>query len=299
MLATRLPPKALLVSAGVLLASVPGSALAGSSQSASRSPAGTVPRNHLAYVALLRLELAGVPTLRVGQSRTLLRFEFARETRRDYATIQEGLTPLKRGKTIANLPQQKAIVRLALQSPEQRQEALMWCGLLTEEFEAELRAIEADPAEMNRALAQWAVAAPGRKVLVLAPGNPPPYRPSMTTEKDAGQTRGPFEDLPRDDWTYEAVTYLAKRGFFTGYPDGRFKGKRALTRYEFAVALQRLLTEVQRVASREDLIQAAASDIDTMYLLIRHFSSELAMLGADTEQIMRNLAVMRDRLRQP
>jgi predicted porin/uncharacterized coiled-coil protein SlyX len=61
------------------------------------------------------------------------------------------------------------------------------------------------------------------------------------------QGRGPFDDVPQGHWAYDAVTDLAKRGVFTGYPDGTFKGKRALTRYEFAVALQRLLTEVQRM----------------------------------------------------
>ncbi|MGV3720863.1 MAG: S-layer homology domain-containing protein, partial [Actinomycetota bacterium] len=57
---------------------------------------------------------------------------------------------------------------------------------------------------------------------------------------------GPFADVPQTHWAYDAVQQLAQRGIFTGYPDGTFAGKRALTRYEFAVALQRMLQEVQR-----------------------------------------------------
>src|SRR3712207_9427499 len=57
---------------------------------------------------------------------------------------------------------------------------------------------------------------------------------------------GPFADVPTTHWAYDAVQQLASRGIFTGYPDGTFSGRRALTRYEFAVALQRMLVEIQR-----------------------------------------------------
>jgi len=62
----------------------------------------------------------------------------------------------------------------------------------------------------------------------------------------AAPAGGPFADVPQSHWAYDAVQSLAQKGIFTGYPDGTFSGKRALTRYEFAVALQRMLQEVQR-----------------------------------------------------
>jgi predicted porin/uncharacterized coiled-coil protein SlyX len=155
------------------------------------------------------------------------------------------------------------------------------------------------------------------------------------------QGRGPFDDVPQGHWAYDAVTDLAKRGVFTGYPDGTFKGKRALTRYEFAVALQRLLTEVQRMIDTgktgagakgdtgpagpagaagargpqgpagppgppgvtpgqlQDMnnrIGILRSDVDKIQKLLQEFSAELAMLGADVEQIKRNLAALTDRV---
>lgn len=50
-----------------------------------------------------------------------------------------------------------------------------------------------------------------------------------------------FRDVPADHWAYEAVESLRKAGILIGYPDGYFRGKRTLTRYEFAVALDRAL----------------------------------------------------------
>ena len=62
----------------------------------------------------------------------------------------------------------------------------------------------------------------------------------------AAPGQGPFADVPTDHWAYDAVNELAALGIFNGYPDSTFGGKRALTRYEFAVALQRMTQDVQR-----------------------------------------------------
>ena len=153
---------------------------------------------------------------------------------------------------------------------------------------------------------------------------------------------GPFADVPQTHWAYDAVQQLAQRGIFTGYPDGTFQGKRALTRYEFAVALQRMLQEVQRNIAAIELkpgpqgpkgadgaagprgpmgAQGAVGpvgprgagteaelaelrrqqgllrqDITALQKLAQEFSSELAMLGADVEQLKRNLQALADRL---
>src|SRR5262245_28218838 len=62
----------------------------------------------------------------------------------------------------------------------------------------------------------------------------------------AQQGGGPFSDVPLSSPYYDAVNQLQQRGIFTGYPDGTFGGNRALTRYEFAIALQRMLQDIQR-----------------------------------------------------
>lgn len=50
-----------------------------------------------------------------------------------------------------------------------------------------------------------------------------------------------FPDVPENHWAYEYVKNLAERGYLKGYPDGEFKGDRAMTRYEYAAIIYRAL----------------------------------------------------------
>ncbi|WP_432648169.1 S-layer homology domain-containing protein, partial [Mitsuokella sp.] len=50
-----------------------------------------------------------------------------------------------------------------------------------------------------------------------------------------------FPDVPENHWAYQYVKYLAERGYLQGYPDGEFKGDRAMTRYEYAAIIYRAL----------------------------------------------------------
>lgn len=46
-----------------------------------------------------------------------------------------------------------------------------------------------------------------------------------------------FPDVPENHWAYTYVKTLADKGYLKGYPDGEFKGNRALTRYEYAAII--------------------------------------------------------------
>lgn len=50
-----------------------------------------------------------------------------------------------------------------------------------------------------------------------------------------------FPDVPENHWAYQYVKYLAEHGYLQGYPDGEFKGDRAMTRYEYAAIIYRAL----------------------------------------------------------
>lgn len=50
-----------------------------------------------------------------------------------------------------------------------------------------------------------------------------------------------FPDVPENHWAYQYVKTLAERGYLQGYPDGEFKGDRAMTRYEYAAIIYRAL----------------------------------------------------------
>src|SRR5580658_8607585 len=55
----------------------------------------------------------------------------------------------------------------------------------------------------------------------------------------------PFSDVPANHWAYQYVQSLAADGIIDGYPDGKFKGDRPLTRYEMAVVVARAVAKLQ------------------------------------------------------
>ena len=60
-----------------------------------------------------------------------------------------------------------------------------------------------------------------------------------------GAARAQFADVPKDHWAYGAVESLRQKGILLGYPDGQYRGKRTLTRYELAAGLDRALQTVK------------------------------------------------------
>lgn len=51
----------------------------------------------------------------------------------------------------------------------------------------------------------------------------------------------PEQTVPFDHWAYDACQQISKYGIIIGYPDGTWRGDRPMTRYEFAMALSRLV----------------------------------------------------------
>jgi hypothetical protein len=75
-----------------------------------------------------------------------------------------------------------------------------------------------------------------------------------------------FSDVRATDWAYQALANLIERyGCVAGYPDGTFKGRQALTRYEAAALLNACLDRVTEVT-------------DELKRLMAEFEKELAVL---------------------
>jgi hypothetical protein len=134
--------------------------------------------------------------------------------------------------------------------------------------------------------------------------------------------QGPFADVPTDHWAYEAVNQLQQDGILIGYPDGTFGGKRAMTRYEFAVAIARMIPIIgtggkggvsqeefnalqNRVTALEnapkppviDVSQfCTKADCDAIRKLVDEFRDELAALGVDVDCLKRDVAALNDRV---
>ncbi|PSO75683.1 MAG: S-layer protein [Cyanobacteria bacterium QH_8_48_120] len=99
-----------------------------------------------------------------------------------------------------------------------------------------------------------------------------------------------FSDVSPDDWAYEALRNLVERyGCIEGYPDGSFRGNRALTRYEFAAGLNSCLQQIERLIAAEGKEgggqQVAPEDLETLERLVQEFQAELATLGTRVDNI--------------
>jgi hypothetical protein len=125
--------------------------------------------------------------------------------------------------------------------------------------------------------------------------------------------QGPFNDVPTDHWAYDAVNQLQKDGIVIGYPDGTFGGRRAMSRYEFATAIARLLpliseADLSNYVTKPELQQAIAgiktteaqdlsnlatkADVDAIKKLVDEFRDELAALGVDVDALKRDVAAL-------
>ena len=79
-------------------------------------------------------------------------------------------------------------------------------------------------------------------------------------------------DVDPSDWSYPALESLLSRyGCIQGYPDGTFRGKRAVTRAELVAALNACLTKVSTES-------AAQGDLDTTRALLEEVSVMLEAL---------------------
>ncbi len=126
------------------------------------------------------------------------------------------------------------------------------------------------------------------------------WMPVRTLAQDAPDM---FKDVPRDNWAYEAIDSLRVKGFLIGYPDSYFRGKRTLSRYEFAVALDRALLRAlgeprgvpgsPPAQSGLTVFQGAArlvlDDVTTLRRLISEFRAELASLGNNLQTVNRRV----------
>jgi len=81
-------------------------------------------------------------------------------------------------------------------------------------------------------------------------------------------------DVDPNTWAFQALQSLIERyGCIAGYPDGTFRGNRALTRYEFAAGLYACLNSLA-----ERLGGVTGEDLATLRRLQEEFAAELATL---------------------
>ena len=82
----------------------------------------------------------------------------------------------------------------------------------------------------------------------------------------------PFSDVPMNHWAYDAVEQMAAKGILEGYPNGTFKGNRAMTRYEIAQMVARMMAN-----------GVGGADADKLKALIVEFAPELEAIGVKVD----------------
>ena len=88
-----------------------------------------------------------------------------------------------------------------------------------------------------------------------------------------------FSDVQPTDWAFQALQSLVERyGCIAGYPNGTYRGNRALTRYEFAAGLNACLDRVNELIATATADIVTREDLATLQRLQEEFSAELATL---------------------
>lgn len=136
-----------------------------------------------------------------------------------------------------------------------------------------------------------------------------------------------FPDVPENHWAYQALQNLKDKVLF-GYPDGFYRGPRMTSRYEFAVALDKMwkLMMAQfdgvnsKLASLEKMIgekgtggpdlskqvadlrndvnsmKSWKSAIDDMQRLVKEFGPQLESIGVKVDKMQDQMSDMDDRI---
>jgi hypothetical protein len=132
-----------------------------------------------------------------------------------------------------------------------------------------------------------------------------------------------FPDVPENHWAYKELQKMKQEGLLVGYPDGLFRGSRPASRYELAVAihavwsnlkgqidslnsqLSDLRAKMDQAPTKADLdalrdsitalqnqTKANTDDIAALRKMVDEFSGELRRLGADVDQMKKDFAEM-------
>ncbi|MDJ0800351.1 MAG: iron uptake porin [Calothrix sp. MO_167.B12] len=115
---------------------------------------------------------------------------------------------------------------------------------------------------------------------------------SQTTNKSQGQkiaqvtSVSQLSDVQPTDWAFQALQSLVERyGCIAGYPNGTYRGNRAMTRYEFAAGLNACLERVNELIATATSDLVTKEDLATLQRLQEEFSAELATLRGRVDSL--------------
>jgi hypothetical protein len=88
-----------------------------------------------------------------------------------------------------------------------------------------------------------------------------------------------LSDVQPTDWAFQALQSLVERyGCIAGYPNGTYRGNRAMSRYEFAAGLNACLNRVNELIATATTDLVRKQDLETLQKLQQEYGAELAAL---------------------
>jgi len=124
----------------------------------------------------------------------------------------------------------------------------------------------------------------------ILPASPSAQANSQNANSSGGMSQvtsvSQLSDVQPTDWAFSALQSLVERyGCIAGYPDGTFRGNRALTRYEFAAGLNACLDQVNRLIASATANFVTKEDLAVLQRLQEEFASELATLRGRVDSL--------------
>ena len=174
--------------------------------------------------------------------------------------------------TTASAPEPLAAASTAEPSPQASNLAVESTPTAT--AKTEVPAIASTPATKVE-IAQTAPAGMGGPIVPAAPQALPTESGAMSQVTSVSQ----LSDVRPTDWAFQALQSLVERyGCIAGYPDGTYRGNRALTRYEFAAGVNACLDQVTKLISSSTGTFVTKDDLAILQRLQEEFAAELATL---------------------
>ncbi len=95
-----------------------------------------------------------------------------------------------------------------------------------------------------------------------------------------------LSDVQPTDWAFQALQSLVERyGCIAGYPDGTYRGNRAMTRYEFAAGLNACMGRVNELIEGATDDAVSKEDLAKLQRLQEEFAAELATLRGRADSL--------------
>lgn len=128
-------------------------------------------------------------------------------------------------------------------------------------------------------------ALPDGAIAVDALSQPDPYSIGQVTSVNQ------LSDVQPTDWAYQALQSLVERyGCIAGYPDGTYRGRNFLTRYEFAAGLNACLDRIVEIYTLGSEGIVTAEDLAVLQRLQEEFAAELATLRGRVDTLEARVA---------